>query len=200
MSKRSLAQQTQDNDNEIPAKQSRIAAVVLVASHITSYECLPNELNLEIFEYLSLFNILHSFTNLNQRYSSLVYSYQQHIDLTSPISCEQFNNFLQKILPAIDAYQIQTVKLSNRYTYKQIQLFTSLFKIRQFQELKTIHLIEPTLNDLQEILPNVGISVRNLILEIHQQQQFDFVYDNLPLTIAKLIIETNQQYFRYKIA
>ena len=97
-------------------------------------EAIPDELFLLIFRYLHKFDLLFSFTNLNQRFEQLVEPYLYEVNLTNQHtpSYRQFRPFYRHILP-LYAHKIQSLKASG---YEQLQLFQPY--ISQLTTLKSL--------------------------------------------------------------
>lgn len=97
-------------------------------------EAIPDELFLHIFRYLHKFDLLFSFTNLNQRFEQLVEPYLYEVNLTDHYtpSYRQFRPFYRHILP-LYAQKIQSLRLSG---YEQLQLFQPY--ISQLTTLKSL--------------------------------------------------------------
>ncbi|CAF1086635.1 unnamed protein product [Rotaria sp. Silwood1] len=67
-------------------------------THITKFDILPNEILLEIFEYLPTVNIFETFFYLNQRYNRLLLSIRLRIDLLN-ISKQIFDYYNYFLFP-----------------------------------------------------------------------------------------------------
>ena len=106
-----------------------------------SFECLSNELLLEIFDYLSSINILQCFYNLNIRFNKLIYFYFKSHCLNFQSSSKfNFDLICQKYLSIINN-QIISLRLSDDdNTPKQIDLFFSSYNLsfQQFSYLKSL--------------------------------------------------------------
>ena len=86
----------------------------------------PDEILCKIFEYLSPYDALYSFLNLNYRLNRLLILFEQQIDFTY-LSHRQFMHYIKIILPMINKEQIlYAVKLGNKRTPGQIELFNIL--------------------------------------------------------------------------
>ncbi|CAM4825190.1 unnamed protein product [Rotaria magnacalcarata] len=84
----------------------------------TSFEYLPNELLLEIFNYFTLLDIYTIFHGLNLRLNQLIAfscirGYAIH-------SIRENNFYLKHILPDISPWQIHTLKLWHNSSYEQL--------------------------------------------------------------------------------
>lgn len=84
----------------------------------TSFEHLPNELLLDIFDYFPLYDIHHLFYGLNTRFNQLIiYSCLRGYGIHST---KENNIFLKYILPSIPSSQIQTLNLWHNTSYEQL--------------------------------------------------------------------------------
>jgi len=87
-------------------------------SKYTSFEHLPNELLLAIFEYFTLVDIYTIFYGLNPRLNQLIiFSCLQGFVIPSP---KENNFYLQHILPKIPPWQINTLTLWHNSSYEQL--------------------------------------------------------------------------------
>ncbi|CAF4218428.1 unnamed protein product, partial [Adineta steineri] len=105
-------------------------------------ELLPNELLLNLFEYLTIFHVFQAFDNINIRFRTLILIYCQkiHLDFQS-ISKTNFDIICKKYLPLFN-HQILSLRLSDDdNTPQQISLFLSYgLRLEQFTHLQTISL------------------------------------------------------------
>jgi hypothetical protein len=79
-----------------------------ISSHL---ECLPNELFDDIFDYLTVNDIIRCFNRLNQRFTRLLAEHSFHIDM-SHLSKEQFD----RVCRLVPFEQIHSLKLSQKST------------------------------------------------------------------------------------
>jgi len=87
-------------------------------SQYTSFEDLPNELLLEIFNYFTLFDIYTIFYGLNSRFNQLIgFSCIRGFVIHST---KENNLYLKHILPDIPPWQINTLKLWHNSSYEQL--------------------------------------------------------------------------------
>ncbi|CAF1137981.1 unnamed protein product [Adineta steineri] len=105
-------------------------------------ESLPNEILIEIFEYLNAFEIFYSFDQLNIRLYSLIRNIPLHLNFEY---CRKtiFDQFctLLKLNPIIKE-RIYSLILSNKDTCGQIDLFLSFFSLEEFSHLRSLTLIQ----------------------------------------------------------
>ena len=84
----------------------------------TSLEHLPNELFLEVFTYLSLYEIYSTFYDLNERFEQLiVFSCTRGFVIRNT---EENNLYLKYILPHVSPRQVQTLNLWHNSSYEQL--------------------------------------------------------------------------------
>ncbi|CAF3098611.1 unnamed protein product [Rotaria sp. Silwood2] len=84
----------------------------------TSFEQLPNELLLEIFDYFTLFDIYTMFYDINIRFNQLIaFSCVRGFSIHS---IRENNLYLKCILPDIPSSQINTLKLWHNSSYEQL--------------------------------------------------------------------------------
>src|SRR5579871_1093229 len=96
------------------------------------FELLPNEILLECFEYLNIFDIFHAFDQLNYRFSKLLRNIPIHLNFQN-IRKTQFFRFCQEKLSNSEIkQQIYSIRLSNKDTCGQIRTFLSLFQLNEF--------------------------------------------------------------------
>ena len=87
-------------------------------SNYTSLEDLPNELFLEIFDYLTLQDIFIGFYGLNSRFNQFIAFCCLRGFITH--STKENNIYLKHILSYIPSWQIHTLKLWHNSSYEQL--------------------------------------------------------------------------------
>ena len=106
------------------------------------FELLPNEIILDLFEYLSFIQLFHGFFGLNTRFNELLCRQVQkfYLDLRL-MSKTNFHRIFDNYLPSI-IDRIISLRLSNDdETPRQIELFLSQdYQLRQFIHLQFISL------------------------------------------------------------
>jgi len=122
------------------------------------FELIPNEILIEIFEYLSIYDILNSFNQLNKHFNEILRRIPLHLKFANIQKC-LFDKFCQLLLsnPEIKN-QIYSLKLSNKETPGQIKTFLSLFSLDDFpylHSLTLIHIHDNILQNLTLILPQL---------------------------------------------
>ncbi|CAF3943561.1 unnamed protein product [Rotaria sp. Silwood2] len=115
------------------------------------FDQLPNEILIECFEYLSALDILYSFDQLNYRSHTLVESISLHLNLhhKNKLLFDQFCH--QMLFNPQMKNQIISLKLSNKNTCGQLNVFLSFFSISEFSQLRSITLIDLDYNRTQQI-------------------------------------------------
>ncbi|CAF4979600.1 unnamed protein product, partial [Rotaria sp. Silwood1] len=89
---------------------------------------LPNELFLEVFEYLNGVDIIYAFSQLNNRFQHLLINYVHTFDFTS-ITKAKFDYVTQHH----DIHRWKSLRLSeDEQTPGQIRLFAQLFPFSQY--------------------------------------------------------------------
>jgi len=151
----------------------------------------PDEILCKIFEYLSPFDALYSFLNLNNRFNRLLIPFKYQIDLTY-LSYEQFMYYINIILPIINQDgQLYVIKLGNKRTPGQIKLFNKLICDENYRDYFTkidkILLESPGLDELIDFINKYVSSLTNL-------STFSIKIDTIPdekfQELTKLIINS----------
>ncbi|CAF1024618.1 unnamed protein product [Adineta steineri] len=115
------------------------------------FELLPNEIFIEIFEYLSTYDIFYSFNRLNNHFNQIIGSIPLHLKFTN-IQKPLFDKFCQLLLSNPEfKNQIYTLELSNKETPDQIKTFISFFSFHDFHYLHSLTLIQISDNLFQHI-------------------------------------------------
>src|SRR4051794_12151065 len=96
------------------------------------FELLPNEILIECFEYLDIFDTFYSFDQLNYRFYKLIRNILLHLNFQH-VRKRKFDRFCQLISsdPNIKQ-QIYSLRLSNKDTCGQIKSFLSCFTPNEF--------------------------------------------------------------------
>ncbi|CAF0731460.1 unnamed protein product [Rotaria sp. Silwood1] len=127
----------------------------------------PDEILCNIFEYLSPFDALNSFINLNIRFNRLLIPFKQQIDLTY-LSYQQFINYINILLPIISKDEsLYFMKLGNTRTPGQIELFNTLMHDQihrnYFNYINKVLIESPRLNELINFVEKFLFSLSNLV-------------------------------------
>ncbi|CAF1304528.1 unnamed protein product [Rotaria sordida] len=143
------------------------------------FELLPNEIFIEIFEFLSIFDIFYSFNQLNNYFNQLIRTIPLHVNFKN-IQKSIFDRFCKFLLSNSDVKnQIYSLVLSNKDTSDQIKTFLSLFSLNEFLHLHSLTLIQVEENILQKLKLIIP-----LIPQLHSFHLFDSndIYLTDPLT------------------
>jgi hypothetical protein len=160
-----------------------------------NFECLANELLLDVFEYLSSVHLLRTFYNLNHRFNQLLFIHFQRFSLDfRSISQYDFNLISDEYLPNLTDH-IQSLILSNNDdTPQQIDLFFEHnLTFNQFHNLQSLSLYDLCSNELiikiifeLKSLPNlIRLTLAGCYLQLNQidTQQFIDTIWSLPKLI-----------------
>jgi len=125
-------------------------------STMMTLEFLPNEILMEFFEYLNAFEIFYSFDFLTIQFYNLIRNIPLHLNFqhVRKATFDQFCTII-KSNPTIKN-QIYSLKLSNKDTCGQIELFLSSFSLNEFSHLRSLTLIQieqNNVNQLKSMLP-----------------------------------------------
>ncbi|CAF4841722.1 unnamed protein product, partial [Rotaria sp. Silwood1] len=106
---------------------------------ISSLETFLDELLFEIFEYLSPYDSFRPFTNLNDRFNNIIYSYPLHLNFRS-ISRLEFDYICCHLHPK----QVISIMLSDETIPRQVKIFKEKFPFfnDQFLHLQWVAFIE----------------------------------------------------------
>jgi hypothetical protein len=118
----------------------------------TLLERLPNEIFLEIFNYLSDVDIVYAFSQLNNRFQYLILNYCNKFDFKS-VSKAKFKFIIQEH----DTQQWRSLRLSDDdNTPGQITLFSQLFPfVKYVPQLEILSLINMKLKTAKYIIPQI---------------------------------------------
>jgi hypothetical protein len=122
-----------------------------------SLEMLPDELLLLICSYLSAFDVLQAFNDLNVRLNGAISEYRNHIDLTR-VRYGQFNQYCDMLLRSSLGLQVQSLKLSNnKPVMRQIKFFAKqVWPLDQkLPNLECLTLLGITYDELDLFLPKI---------------------------------------------
>ncbi|CAF4144454.1 unnamed protein product, partial [Rotaria sp. Silwood2] len=133
----------------------------------------PDEILLDIFDYLYFYEIIYSFYELihhNDRIHELINTRLRSINLSKidlrymiksqfMFTCRYIKskeNFLEKI---------HDLTLSNQYTFGEIRLFLSQISFDQMINIKKLYLIQPALDEYHILFPTKLSHLTHLTLE-----------------------------------
>lgn len=169
---------------------------------MSTFEILPNEILLEIFEYLPTVNIFETFYYLNQRYTSLLLSIRLRVDLlnTSKKSFDYYNYFLFPIasncvvsLRCEDIFDrlIHHIDLSNFLSLE----YLTITNINQ----STFQYIIPHLNKFQNLI-YLNLQTKNELInkELYFEQPMELIEKCILNFNKRIIIQGDQSYLNLK--
>lgn len=120
---------------------------------LSKLESLANETILEVFDYLRPIDIIRVFKFLNERFETLIVHRSYHVNLSTNLSLNDFNEYCSIILPNYCS-SIHSIYLSNSETCGCITLFFQRFPHVEtvFPNLRTMVFIDPNDNDYNQII------------------------------------------------
>jgi hypothetical protein len=148
---------------------------------LSKFEDLANEILLDTFDYLRPLDIIHGLGMLNYRFQTLIIQRRTHVDLSTNISFNEFNEYCSKMFLNYSSC-IYSIRLSNLETCGGIKLFFAKFPQINltFPNLSTMSFIEPTENEYKQIiqlkhLTSIHIKCNKISeQQIHPTYIFDF--------------------------
>ncbi|CAF0879026.1 unnamed protein product [Didymodactylos carnosus] len=162
----------------------------------------PNEILLEIIQYLSITDLFHSLLNINLRIKLLINKYTPvRIDFSSIIEKSEFDSLCQTTIASTNyPYLCDYLKLSNLRVPCQIQIFFTVFDLSLFANLKSLTIIAIRFTELTTIMQHKLPQLTNLTYlaiktdEIMQCDQRKYFYrmifiDLSCLSLRKLIVK-----------
>ncbi|CAF4302634.1 unnamed protein product [Rotaria sp. Silwood2] len=120
------------------------------------FELLSNEILIEYFEYLSIFDIFHSFDQLNYRFYKLLRTIPIHLNFQNVRKTKLFQFCRQKLSNSKIQQQIYSLGLSNKDAYGPIKAFLSRFPLNKFSNLHSLTLTQiedENIAQLKSMLP-----------------------------------------------
>ena len=149
----------------------------------------PDEVLCKIFEYLSLFDALNAFLNINERLNRILTSFKHQIDLTR-LSYGQFIHYVEIILPILNKnHELKMIKLGDRRTPGQIELFNKLISspttFENYKHVENVVFQSIKIDELNDFINEYLLKLSNLVsLSI----EIDYISDKDYPILAKLII------------
>ncbi|CAF4182060.1 unnamed protein product [Adineta steineri] len=117
------------------------------------FEELPNEILIECFQYLNAPDVFYSFDQLNYHFYTLIRTIPLRLNFEKFKKCK-FNQFCQVILSnLVLKHKIISLKLSNEGTRRQIEEFLSLFSLNEFNNLRSLSLIDLKEEVVEQLKP-----------------------------------------------
>ncbi|CAF4045057.1 unnamed protein product [Adineta steineri] len=166
---------------------------------LSKFELIPNEVLLEIFEYLSPYDIFQAFYYLNSRYNDLLISLHVRINLLNKYKkiFDYYNYFLFPLVP-YNIISFRCEDICDRLIY-QIRLseFISLKYLTIFNlNIETLQIIIPQLSKLEKLI-YLNLQTKNNINienEIIFQRQLPLIQTCI-LNLNKKISFQNEHFY-----
>ena len=121
----------------------------------TKFELIPNEILIEIFEYLSTYDIFQGFYFLNKRYNTLLISLHHRIDLINIFKStfDYYNYFIFCFVP----HRIVSLRCEDVFDRLIYQIHLSDFILLKYLtifnlSIERLQFIIPQLNKLQQLI------------------------------------------------
>ncbi|CAF0983679.1 unnamed protein product [Adineta ricciae] len=151
----------------------------------TMFDRFPTELFFETFRYLTTYDILHAFKDLNQHINMVLRNYYKYDLNFQSWSKGKFDFVRESISPE----QIQSLVLSDEDdTVRQIHLFFRLLYIRRFVNLKSLTLIAIDEQDWKKIQRKLHFLSNLTSLSLRLSQHLSSISVELPL--KSLVLNT----------
>ncbi|CAF1274444.1 unnamed protein product [Rotaria sordida] len=160
-----------------------------MATYVSNFLVLPDEILLEIYKYLLNLHVLYSFYGLNKRLNTCIIGYCRHISLAD-VTCYQSHYLCRSILPEIGS-QIRSLLISNCRSVLQGKIFSQYFSHQMskiFPHLQKLILICFTADEL-----NIFLDTLNNLSNLDQIEISDLLTDQPNL--FKHVVETNNNRF-----
>jgi len=169
---------------------------------LSKFEILPNEILLEIFEYLSTINIFETFYYLNQRYNRLLISIRLRIDLLN-ISKQMFDYYNYFLFP-IASNCIISLRCEDIF-----DRFIHHINLSNFISLEYLTIININKSTLQYIIPHLNkfpklfylnLQTSKVLInnELYFQQPMEFIEKCILNLNKRILIQGNQCYSNLK--
>ena len=139
---------------------------------------MPDELLLEVFEYVSSCDLICGLYNLNQRLNSIIHGIRLYLDL-SHVQQKIFRYTCQRIIPRF-RQQVASIKLSNKYTIDGIGYYLEQSTVFHQEHLQELVLVEPTIEQLIQLIAYFP-SLSNL--RIRTSDYLNIPIEHLPQTL-----------------
>ncbi len=130
-------------------------------------EDLSNELLIDMFQYLSPYDLHHSLYNLNSRFNAICKVQKLRLDLSE--SKHEFDYYYSNQQPF--ASQIYSLKLDDNYD--RLKIFNQYMNIEFFSNLRTLIIREPSSDNLgSKFYLNKTIHIFRFFFQIKSSQNY----------------------------
>ncbi len=149
---------------------------------VTVFEDLPNESILEIFVYLTPYDLLRAFENLNWRLFCILSKQKLCLPNNRGMSRQVYHQYLTSILPTRQS-QIVSLHLSDRCAPGAVQWFldTCIYLLPNFPlSALTIELVSRQIFDLLLSKLHLFPRLQHMTIDIDIMQSYQEEYLNLP--------------------
>lgn len=152
------------------------------------FDELPNELFLIIFSYLEKSQLIESFFQLNKRLNNLLLKYIYHINLSSILTKNQFNQFL-KIYSFIYSLNIENYQIGNDFIQK--------FKFIPLENLYRIKLLDYGIDLYEEILQRFKPEILNIVITSLNQDNKSYQFFSTSLKQLEIEFQIGEYAKKY---
>ncbi|CAF4578681.1 unnamed protein product, partial [Didymodactylos carnosus] len=126
-------------------------------------EQLPNEIVLDILQYLESLDLFESFNDLNWRFNQLLSVLMLSVRINDTLSKHLFDDYCINVIPKC-LTQIVSLKISDRYG--RLTQFHKLFQLDMFMNIRSLILQDPTHDNLKLIMKKLSKLIHIEQLEI----------------------------------
>jgi hypothetical protein len=141
------------------------------------FEQLPNEILIKCFGYFNALDLFYSFDQLNYRFHRLIRNTSLHLNLHH-MNKSLFDQLCQEMLlnPQMKS-EIISLELSNKNTSGQLNVFFSFFSFKEFNQLRSLTLIDLDHYNIEEI--------KSILLLL--SDFFHIYFDDLMIQICEIL-------------
>ena len=157
---------------------------------------LPDEIILHICRYLSWFDIITAFYNLNSRLNQTISQYLQNVRVGDDCYLKQFRHACSFLLDYHLCLfsRIQTLTISNRGSPLAAKYFLSHIPIQNMIYLEKLTLIELTAKEIVSYLDVIGQADENIFQYLITLHIFDPQYINNDMHSIQKTLEDQIEY------
>ena len=158
---------------------------------MTKLEYLPNELFLECFRYINVWDLFHSFDHMNQRFSTLIRSFPMHLNFEN-VPSSRMKHFLEELQTPSMKLNVHSLHLSLGRSFRPTKNFMRQFSLDEFPSLKSIALSRMESTDVSRMLAMLSTvpNLQSVILSVNDDVEV-LITDDFPLAkLKRLTIPT----------